>query len=177
MKNSKGKGLLWGALAAFVVGFFLMVDATAIGFFLWIAALLMLIIGLLEISKGRGFGSAKRVLKKMTDETEKQRIMAALENGSAKEYREVNTIITDREVIFGGREGGVIPTSDIVNAYYTNIHNNVYDYGYKWIKVITKDSKVYYGAWSMRRNNAEYDTVLERLRGIAQSNRAEGGIE
>jgi len=177
MKNSLGKGLLWGALAALVLGFFLMIDAPALGFFLWLAALFMLIIGLLEITKGRGFGSAKRVVKKMTDEAEKQRIMSALDNGTAKEYREVNTIITDREIIFGGREGGVIPTENIVNAYYTNIHNNVYDYATKWIKVITKDSKVYYGAGTLRRNNAEYDTVLERLRGIAKSNITAGGIE
>ena len=177
MKNKAGTWYLLGALAAFIIGCCLLIDLTGLGMILWVIALVLLICGIIELCRGGGKYSPKKMVERMTDEAEKSRIQSAIESGRATYYKALNVVITDREAIVGGKEGGIIPFTEIVNAYSTNMHTNAYSCQYKWIKILTKDGKVYYGAWMQRRNNADFDAIVDRLKKAASSNQIEGGIE
>ena len=177
MKNNSGKWYLLGALAAFVLGCCFLISATGLGMILWVVALVLVICGIVELTRGCGKYSPKKMIERMTDEAEKSRIQSAIESGRATYYKNLNVVLTDREAIIGGKEGGIVPFTEIVNAYSTNMHTISYSCQYKWIKVLAKDGKVYYGAWMQRKNNADFDAIVDRLKKAASGNQIEGGIE
>lgn len=108
--------------------------------------------------------NANEILKKLEENGDLQVFKEEYEKDSTIEYNKIKIAITENYIFSYSNEILIIPFSDIINAYYSNMIDGVYQQ-FRYIALETKSGKKYYIAQkAIDAKIQEFDEALSKIK-------------